>query len=60
VDHPDLGRVVLPTTPIRLHETDIAPALPSPRVGQHNEDIFCGWLGLSTDELQALVRDGVI
>jgi CoA:oxalate CoA-transferase len=60
VDHPDLGRVVLPTTPIRLHETDIAPTLPSPRVGQHNADIFCGWLGLSPGELAALNRDGVI
>jgi CoA:oxalate CoA-transferase len=60
VDHPDLGRVVLPTTPIRLHGTDIAPTLPSPRVGQHNQDIYCGWLGLSQSELDALREDGVI
>jgi crotonobetainyl-CoA:carnitine CoA-transferase CaiB-like acyl-CoA transferase len=60
VDHPDLGRVVLPTTPIRLHDTDIAPTQPSPRVGQHNTDIYCGWLGLTADELVALRQDGVI
>ena len=29
VDHPDLGRVVLPTTPLRVHGTDVAPAWPS-------------------------------
>jgi CoA:oxalate CoA-transferase len=60
VDHPDLGRVVLPTTPIRLHETEIAATEPSPRIGQHNADIFCDWLGLSNDELAVLRQDGVI
>lgn len=60
VEHPDLGRVVLPTTPLRLHDTDIAPATASPRVGQHNEEIFCGWLGLSQEEFAGLKKDGVI
>jgi crotonobetainyl-CoA:carnitine CoA-transferase CaiB-like acyl-CoA transferase len=60
VDHPDLGRVVLPTTPIRLHGTDIAPTRPSPRVGQDNAEVYCDWLGLSQDELAALRQDGVI
>ena len=30
------------------------------KVGAHNEDIYCGRLGLSRDELQALARRGVI
>ena len=29
VDHPDLGRVVLPASPIRLHGTGIPPARPA-------------------------------
>ncbi|MGE0221700.1 MAG: CaiB/BaiF CoA transferase family protein [Acetobacteraceae bacterium] len=60
VDHPDLGRVVLPTTPLRLHGTDIAPAVPSPRVGQHNNEIFGEWFGMSEADVAALRKDGVI
>ncbi|HXT79906.1 MAG TPA: CoA transferase [Acetobacteraceae bacterium] len=60
VEHPDLGRVVLPTTPIRVHGTDVAPAITSPRLGQHNEDVYRDWLGLPQQELDALRRDGVI
>jgi crotonobetainyl-CoA:carnitine CoA-transferase CaiB-like acyl-CoA transferase len=60
VDHPDLGHVVMPTTPLRLHGLDVAPTMPSPRVGQHNDDIYGGWLGLSAAERESLRQDGVI
>jgi len=60
VDHPDLGRVVLPRTPIRVHGTDVAETRPSARVGQHNDEVFGGWLGLSQAELAALRQDKVI
>ena len=60
VDHPDLGRVVLPTTPLRIHGTEIAPAVPSPRVGQHNDEIYGGFLGLSAAELETLRAEKVI
>ena len=60
VDHPDLGHVVMPTTPLRLHGLDVAETQPSPRVGQHNDEIFGGWLGLSEAEMSKLREDGVI
>jgi CoA:oxalate CoA-transferase len=60
VDHPDLGRVVLPTSPLRLHGIDVAAATPSPGVGQHNDEVYGGWLGLDADEIAALRADGVI
>ncbi len=60
VDHPDLGSVVLPTTPLRLHETAVAEPTPSPRLGQHNAEVYGGWLGLSVAEIEGLKRDGVI
>ena len=60
VDHPDLGRVVLPTTPLRLHGLDVAPSVPSPRVGQHNDEIFGGWLGFSAAELETLRAEKAI
>ncbi len=60
VDHPELGRVVLPTTPLRVHGTDVAPAQPSPSVGQHNDEIYGGWLGLSRAEIETLRAEKVI
>jgi CoA:oxalate CoA-transferase len=60
VDHPELGRVVLPTTPLRVHGTDVAPAVASPTVGQHNDEIYGGWLGLSAAELAMLRAEKVI
>ena len=60
VDHPDLGHVVMPTTPLRLHDLDVAPMVPSPRVGQHNDEIYGLWMGLSAEQITALRADGVI
>ena len=46
IDHPELGEIVVPTTPLRLHGTDKVEASPSPTIGQHNAEIYGGWLGL--------------
>jgi CoA:oxalate CoA-transferase len=60
IQHPELGPITVPTTPLRLHGLGKAPAGPSPTVGQHNSDIYGGWLGLSAGELSALKEGGVI
>jgi crotonobetainyl-CoA:carnitine CoA-transferase CaiB-like acyl-CoA transferase len=60
IDHPELGDIVVPTTPLRLHGADRVPTMPSPTIGQHNQAIYCGWLGLSDDELADLKRAGVV
>ena len=60
VEHPELGRVVMPTTPLRLHEAAIAPFKPSPRLGEHNAEVFAEFLGLSADEVAALKKDGIL
>ena len=60
MDHRDLGRVVMPRTPIRIHGTDVAPSLPNPRVGEHNDAIYGDWLGLSAERIAELRRDKVI
>jgi len=47
-------------TPLRIHGTDKVPTVPSPLIGEHNADIYGGWLGLSAAEIDGLRRDGVI
>jgi CoA:oxalate CoA-transferase len=60
VEHPELGEIVVPTNPLRLHGLPRPPMVPSPKVGQHNGEIYGGWLGLSGDEIAALKEAGVI
>ncbi len=60
IEHPELGPITVPTSPLRLHGLGLAPAAPSPRIGQHNAEIYGGWLGLSENELAALKEEGVI
>jgi crotonobetainyl-CoA:carnitine CoA-transferase CaiB-like acyl-CoA transferase len=60
VDHPELGPITVPTTPLRLHGSGKPPMAPSPKIGQHNEEIYGGWLGLSAAEIAALREEGVI
>jgi crotonobetainyl-CoA:carnitine CoA-transferase CaiB-like acyl-CoA transferase len=60
IEHPELGPITVPTTPLRLHGLGKAPAGPSPKVGQHNDEIYGAWLGLSAAKLSALKEEGVI
>ncbi|HYU14236.1 MAG TPA: CoA transferase [Stellaceae bacterium] len=60
VEHPELGPIVVPTSPLRLHGSPKPPMLPSPKIGQHNDEIYGAWLGLPADEIAALKAEAVI
>ncbi len=60
IDHPSLGPIVVPNSPLRLHGADAVEPLPSPLLGQHNLDIYGGWLGLGAEGVDALKRAGAI
>jgi crotonobetainyl-CoA:carnitine CoA-transferase CaiB-like acyl-CoA transferase len=60
IDHDEIGRIVVPNTPLRVHGADKVPTTPSPKLGQHNDEVYGGWLGLSAGEIASLKRDGVI
>ena len=60
IEHDELGAITVPTSPLRFHGADRRPTSPSPKLGQHNAEIYGGWLGLSAGEIAALKTDGVI
>jgi crotonobetainyl-CoA:carnitine CoA-transferase CaiB-like acyl-CoA transferase len=55
-----VGRIVVPTTPLRIHGVDPVETLPSPKIGQHNREIYGDRLGLSAPEIAALEQYNVI
>lgn len=58
-DHPVLGRVRLPNLPFRFSDCDTSPRSPAPLMGQHNREVAAS-LGYAPDEIEALLRDGVL
>jgi CoA:oxalate CoA-transferase len=60
IDHPDLGRVVLPHSPLVFEGTERRPIEPSLPLGASNEAVFGKLLGHSDDELKAYEKEGVI
>src|SRR5205823_1026737 len=59
IEHDEIGPVVVPNSPLRYHGADKVETTPSPKLGQHNAEIYGGWLGLSAEEIGELTRDGV-
>ena len=60
VDHPELGRVVLPHSPFRFEGDARLPLSPSHGLGQDNAAVFGELLGHSETELVVFARDGVV
>ncbi|HUZ13419.1 MAG TPA: CoA transferase [Caulobacteraceae bacterium] len=60
IEHPRLGRISVPGSPLRYHGTPQTPAVPSPALGADNAAVFGELLGLAPAEVAALEAEGVI
>ena len=60
IDHPQLGRVALPHSPLVFEGTARRPLEPSLPLGASNDELFGEWLGHSAEELAAYKAEGVI
>ncbi len=60
IPDPVLGALTVVNVVPRLSATPGTIAWLGPALGQHNEDVFCGRLGLTADELAALRARGVV
>lgn len=58
--HPDMGDIVLPRSPINLSSYEMSALEFYPDLGEHNRDVLGGLLGLSEAEIDQLEADGVI
>jgi CoA:oxalate CoA-transferase len=58
VDHPALGRVVLPHSPLVFEGTPRRPIEPSLPLGAGNDDVLGEWLGHTPDEIAAFRAAG--
>jgi crotonobetainyl-CoA:carnitine CoA-transferase CaiB-like acyl-CoA transferase len=59
IEHPEAGTQVYPTAPYRFSKTPWAGS-PAPLLGQHNQELYCGRLGFSREDLARLAAAGVI
>jgi len=60
VDHPEVGVRRVPGHPNRYSAMPDLTYRPTPLLGEHNEEVFCGLLGLSSQQFNELVADGTI
>ena len=60
IDHPDLGKVPVPNSPIRYGGSEPLAIVPSRQLGQDNDAVYGDWLGLAKEDIDQLRVDGVV
>jgi crotonobetainyl-CoA:carnitine CoA-transferase CaiB-like acyl-CoA transferase len=60
IDHPELGKMVVPRSPIRYQDSVFPEFRVAAELGEHNREIYGDWLGLDEAELELLRADGTI
>jgi benzylsuccinate CoA-transferase BbsF subunit len=57
--HAEMGPTVYNAPPFKLSKTPFHMRRPAPTLGQHNEDVFKGILGVSDDEMERMKQADV-
>ena len=60
VDHPVVGRIAAPHSPIRIQGNEPMELTLNPELGQDNDQVYGKWLGLDPDEIANLREAGAI
>ena len=58
--HPVLGEIAVPRSPLRIHGVPQAPDVPSPALGEHSREILAEWLNLSQSEIELLYEEEAV
>jgi crotonobetainyl-CoA:carnitine CoA-transferase CaiB-like acyl-CoA transferase len=59
IDHPETGPLMYPGSPFKMSESPWQVGR-APLLGEHNEEIYCGRLGYTKEDLARLRAQGVI
>jgi crotonobetainyl-CoA:carnitine CoA-transferase CaiB-like acyl-CoA transferase len=59
-DQPGMDKLKLPGAPTQYGKIKWALRRPAPRLGQHDEEVFCGEFGVPRDRLATLKQSGVV
>lgn len=60
IEHPAAGKIKYPGAPFKLSGTPAAIERPAPLLGQHNEQVYCGMLGYTREQLVRMRQLGII
>ncbi|MEE8471030.1 MAG: CoA transferase, partial [Dehalococcoidia bacterium] len=60
IEHPTTGKVTYPGAPFKMTETPWEIRRPAPLLGQHNEEVYCGLLGYTREDLVKLRESAII
>jgi crotonobetainyl-CoA:carnitine CoA-transferase CaiB-like acyl-CoA transferase len=60
VPHTVAGKIPLVGSPMKFSRSPLNDRLPPPQLGEHNDEVLAGKLGLASDELERLRAAGII
>ncbi len=60
IEREDTGSISYPGPPYIMPGVETSLPAPAPRLGQHNEEVLCGTLGWSREQLVKLYQTGII
>ncbi len=60
VDHPVVGRIAAPHSPIKMHGVEPMELTLNPEIGEDNDRVYGEWMGLDEAEIASLREDGAI
>ena len=60
VDHPGIGELLTPASPIRIPDSPPVPPASAPLLGTHTDEVLADVLGLSAAEIGRLHDDGLV
>jgi crotonobetainyl-CoA:carnitine CoA-transferase CaiB-like acyl-CoA transferase len=60
IEHPKVGKHRYPGSPFKMSLTPSQINRPAPLLGEHNEEIYCKWLGFTHQELTQLAEAKIV
>ena len=60
MEHPKYGRIAAARSPLRFENQELTQLKPSAELGEHNQEVYGEWLGISKEELERLKLEKVI